>query len=87
MTTIQERWEHFEKSYLRSAVSGQKANSYRKNFRVHILPALGCKRMDEVTDEDMETFIAGLVARGLAKATIATILRELSYCQKWCLGD
>ena len=32
--------------------------------------------MDEVTDEQLEAFIAGLVVKGLAKATVGTILRE-----------
>ena len=76
MPTIQERWEHFEKNYLRSAVSESKAASYRRNFQKHILPTLGASRMDEVTDEEMETFVAELVTQGKAKSTIATILHE-----------
>jgi integrase len=74
--TVAERWTHFDQTYLSSAVSLAKAAGYRKNFNAHILPAFGSLRMDAITDEQMESFISSLVARGLAKSTIGTILRE-----------
>jgi integrase len=74
--TVKERWEHFEKNYL-SLKSDSKAANYRTNFNTHILPVFGSTRMDAVTDETVESFIADLVnGKKLAKQTIATILRE-----------
>jgi integrase len=76
--TVKGYWLRFESTYLRSAVSERTASGYRTNFKVHILPALGKKRLDAVSEADMERFIAHLVQRRkLAKSTINMILRQL----------
>ena len=76
--TVDEYWKRFESTYLRSAVAESTASGYRTNFGVHILPALGKKRLDAVTESDMEQFIAGLVdTKKLARPTIDMILRQL----------
>jgi len=63
--------------YLESAVARSTAASYRNNFKMHINPALGPLRLDEIDHEDMEVFVSGLVKKGLAKATIQTIIKDL----------
>jgi integrase len=76
---LSDYWERFATTYLQTAVRESTASSYDTNFRVHILPALGAKHLDQITAADMEQFIADLVVtKKLAKATIAVILRELS---------
>jgi integrase len=75
--TVGEYWKRFESTYLRSAVAESTASGYRTNFRVHILPALGKKQLDAVTESDMEQFIASLVhSKKLARPTIDMILRQ-----------
>src|SRR5437870_4758007 len=72
-------FERFQRTYLATAVRESTASSYESNFRVHILPELGSKRLDEVTPATMEDFVAHLVTdKKLAKATVALVLRELS---------
>ncbi len=71
-------YQRFEQTYLASAVSASTADSYRYNFKNHILPVLGSKPLDQITRADMEVFIASLVVqKKLAKDTIATIVKEL----------
>jgi len=71
-------YQRFEQTYLSSAVSASTADSYKYNFKNHILPALGSKPLDQITRADMEVFVASLVVhKKLAKDTIATIVKEL----------
>jgi len=79
LPTLSHYYERFSSTYLEIAVRESTASSYRTDFKVHILPALGSKRLDEITTEDMEKFVADLlVTKKLAKATISKTLRELS---------
>lgn len=85
--TIEKYYEKFENTYLKTAVRESTADKYDANFRVHVLPALGKKQMDEVTRQDLEDFVTSLVVeKKMAKATIDTILRTLgrvfSYARK-----
>jgi integrase len=76
--TLREYFGRFERTYLKTAVRESTADKYDANFKVHVLPALGKKRLDHVSRQDMEEFIAHLVVgKKLAKATIETILRTL----------
>ncbi len=76
--TLQIWYQRFEKTYLASAVSASTADSYKYNFKNHVLPALGSKPLDQITRADMEVFVASLVVhKKLAKDTIATIIKEL----------
>jgi len=76
--TLQIWYQRFEKTYLASAVSASTADSYKYNFKNHVLPALGSKPLDQITRADMEVFVASLVVhKKLAKDTIATIVKEL----------
>jgi integrase len=76
--TIKEYWETFKETYLKTAVQESTASGYKTNFKIHVLPELGSLRLDEVTAQHMETFIADLVVnKKLAKPTIEKILREL----------
>jgi len=76
--TVKERWEFFYENYLRLQSPSKRAN-YKSNFETHILPAFGSIRMDEVTDDMMESFITELVVvKKLGRNTVATIIREFA---------
>jgi len=68
----------FKPVYIESALATSTAASYMNNFKNHITPALGSLRLDEVTHERMEEFISSLVKKGLAFATIQTIIKDLT---------
>src|SRR5262249_54592162 len=68
----------FKPVYIESAVASSTANNYKTNFKNHILPAFGSLRLNGVTDEKVEEFVSNLVKMHLAKATIQTIIKELS---------
>ena len=84
--TVEEYWKRFKEIRLQLFVAESTAAKYRHTFAAHILPAFGKKRLDEVTYDDMEGFVGGLIERGLAKETIRSILRQFgrlyTYAQK-----
>ena len=49
--------------------------SYRNKLKNHVLPALGDKRLDKLTGDNMQTWIDGLTAKGLSGNSIRTIYR------------
>ncbi len=54
---------------------------YDVDFRCHILPRLGHKRLDQNTRLDVEEFIAHLVnEKKLARPTIRMIMSNLTAC-------
>ena len=67
----------FQPVYLGSAVAQSTAAAYKNNFKMHITPALGTLRLDEISHEQMEEFVSNLVKKKLAKATIQTIIKDL----------
>jgi len=85
--TLKEYYDKFSETYMVTSVSESTRTSYAGSFRLHILPALGTKRLDEIDHGVVETFIAELMARtpstkdvvrkGLAKDTIRVILAAL----------
>ncbi len=76
--TVEEYYTTFRKAYLLPATRPSTQRSYESSFRVHILPAFGKLRLDQVTSKKMETFIADLVVnKKLAKHSVATIVKEL----------
>src|SRR5262249_51983821 len=64
--------------YLDSAIARSTAAAYRNNFKMHILPALGMIPLNEIEHDRMEAFVSGLVKKELAKATIQTIIKDLT---------
>jgi len=75
--TLKQYYERF-KDVWATTVKESSFRVYEINFRVHILPALGNYRLDEVDREKMERFVTGLVKKGLAKASIQLILAPLN---------
>ena len=54
--------------------------SYEKNLRLHILPALGTRRLTDLTHREVQRFASSLGAggKGLAPKTVHTAMRSYS---------
>lgn len=52
--------------------------SYRDKLERHVLPALGDKRLEKLSENDVQGWIGGLAAKGLTGSTIRTIFRILN---------
>jgi integrase len=68
----------FRPVYLDSAVAQSTAAAYKNNFKMHMIPGLGQLRLDEIGHDRIEEFVSDLVKKGLAKATIQTIIKDLT---------
>jgi Phage integrase, N-terminal SAM-like domain len=78
--TVKEYFEQFKAAYLDGAAVRFNTQRINKNsFTKHILPALGSKRLDEITREDLQRLIAELVGQKLAKDTIRLVLANMSF--------
>lgn len=76
--TLAEYYENtYKPVYLDSAVAASTAGKHANSFKNQIKPALGSKRLNELTHEEMEEFVSNLVKKKLAKATIETVLNVL----------
>lgn len=52
--------------------------SYRDNLKLHVYPALGGRRLDEIKRRDLKLFADELLIKGLAPATMALILAPIN---------
>ena len=76
--TLKEYYKVFTCTYLKTAVRHSTRQSYVYNVKNHILPALGDLKLDLITRQRTKQFVACLVEKGLARATIAIIIAQLS---------
>ncbi|MCI0621586.1 MAG: site-specific integrase [Acidobacteria bacterium] len=67
-------FEKFSRNYLETALRYSARLRHQSNFNIHILPALGHLRLDEITREKMQEFIAALVTKELSKDSIRLAL-------------
>jgi integrase len=77
LPTLSEYYKRFEKAYLETAVRHSTFLRHESNFRIHILPELGARRLDEITRERVQEFIALLITKGLSKNSIRLALAAL----------
>src|SRR5262249_40427744 len=77
LPTLNEYYKRFEKAYLETAVRHSTFLGHESNFRIHILPELGTRRLDEITRERVQEFIALLIRKGLSKNSIRLALAAL----------
>jgi len=76
--TLEEFFQKVKRTYLATAVRETTRMSYETSFRMHILPELGKLHLDEITREELKEFVALLVTKNLARASIRIIVSELS---------
>jgi site-specific recombinase XerD len=80
----------------RLAVEGARL-SYRQNCesmqRIHVSPALGKRRIDEVSRHDVERLAQSMLRRGLAPKTVRNVIAflhavfELAIGHEWAVAD
>jgi len=75
---LSEYYRRFESTYMKTVVKETTYCNYEVVFRVHILPALGKYRLDEIDRFKVEEFIACLMKNDKAKATIQLVMSALS---------
>ena len=73
--------------YAEAHCKASTAEGYRQVVRQHILPALGSRRLCDVTRIDLKRLIAALVAQGRKKRTIHNILTPLKEAYKHAIDD
>src|SRR5215471_15525254 len=56
--TLKQFWEAFEETYLPLGVRENTMESYKRSFRVHILPELGGIPIDEISRDRLKGFVA-----------------------------
>src|SRR5437660_982379 len=61
--TLQNYWEGFEETYLPLGVRENTMQSYKRSFRIHILPELGSLPLDEITRDRVKAFVATLTQK------------------------
>src|SRR5262249_6182664 len=74
---LEDYYNKFREGYLETAVKDSTRRNYETCFRVHILPALGERRLGEVTRTHVKDLIASMVKKGLSRATIGITIRNL----------
>jgi integrase len=65
-------------------LSSGEARNIESCFRVRVLPAIGYKKIADVTDGDIQHLINNMVADNLSKKTITNYKNKLSAFFKWC---
>jgi len=75
--TLAEQYTVLERTYLNTALRSTTQSSYESNYRVHILPTLGHRRLNEITRTQVKDLVASLVEKGLARPTIRIITAQL----------
>lgn len=75
--TLNQYYERFKTRYMETALKESTYVSYESVFKVHILPALGSFRLNEIDREKIEDFIYALVKKNLGKYTINQVIGTL----------
>lgn len=76
--TLDEYYERFRNAYLETAALRYSTYlRHESNFRIHILPELGDLRLDEISRERMQQFVAALIKKELKKNSIRLAIAAL----------
>jgi integrase len=75
--TLEHYYRKFERTYLKTACRESTAERYDECFRIHILPRFGGLPLPEVTRDKVKEFVADLVEKRLARATVRIITASL----------
>ncbi len=72
--TVKEYYETFRRIWVDSACRESTQQRYKGTFDLYILPRFGDRPLNEVLRKDVKEFVADLVAKKLARATIRIIV-------------
>jgi len=87
MPTVKAYLEDWLKTYAEVHCKPSTAADYRQAVNLHLVPALGDRRLHEVTRADIKRLIATLVTKGLKKQTIHNILSPLKEAYNHAMDD
>jgi integrase len=87
MPTVRAYLTDWLTTYADAHCKASTASDYRKVINRHILPALGDRRLHEVTRADIKRLIASLIAQGRKKQTIHNILTPLKEAYHHAIDD
>jgi integrase len=74
--TLQDYWAAFEETYLPLGVRENTMESYKRSFRLHILPELGSLPLDEITREKVKQFVSILVQKHIRLRKVEKVRDE-----------
>jgi len=74
--TLQQYWKGFEATYLPLGVRENTMESYKRSFRIHILPELGAIPLDEITRERVKQFVSVLVQKRIRLRRVEKVKDE-----------
>ncbi len=76
LPTLKQYYERFKETYMATTLKPSTFKSYELSFRVHILPALGDYRLDQIDRSKMEGFVAGLVKKKISEKSERTLSKD-----------
>jgi len=76
LPTLKQYYEQFKEAYMETTLKPSTFKSYEMSFRVHILPALGNYRLDQIDRTRMEEFVAGLVKKKISEESERTLSKD-----------
>lgn len=86
---LDEYLDDWLETIVRPSVKPRTYIAYESNVRLHIKPALGRMRLDEIDPRDVQRMMAGLASNGLSPTTIrgirATLRAALHQAERWGL--
>jgi integrase len=75
--TLEAYYRKFERTYLKTACRESTADRYDECFRLYTLPKFGKLSLEQITRDKIKEFVAELVVKKLARATIRIIASNL----------
>ncbi len=85
--TLQEQAEKWLATYARVHCEPSTVQNYELALRKHVLPALGHKRLREITREDLQKLVAEKVNAGLSRSWIRSIIAPLRELLNHAMDD
>ncbi len=85
--TLQEQAEKWLATYARVHCEPSTVQNYELALRKHVLPALGHKRLREITREDLQKLVAEKVKAGLSRSWIRIIIAPLRELLNHAMDD
>ncbi len=86
--TLEEYYDRIKKSYLKTATRTRTQEIYETNFTLHINPALGSERLDQISRADIRDFIGRLIEENeFARTTIRIIMSQLTAVLNHAIED
>ncbi len=87
MPTVKAYLDDWLKTYAEVHCKASTVSDYRQTIKRNIVPALGDRRLHEVTRAEIKRLIASLVGQGLKKQTIHNILAPLKEAYHHAMDD